>query len=170
VRSFTAFSGLLVVAATLPLSAVDVKSIVVKSSSTAKGIVMVEAELAGKAAELECFVGQTLCSALASGEYVMGRANASEGIYNDCTNVVIYKPTSSEAKEKLGVYCWLTSGDSYTPMQIETVKAHQYMAKGFHPIDCFAGQIRIRGKRLSRQAFTLFQPNAEMKWMPTATS
>jgi hypothetical protein len=103
VRPFTAFWALLIVAATLPLSALDAKSVVVKSSSTAKGVVMVEAELAGKDAEFECFVGQSLCSALARGEYLMVRANASEGIYNDCTNVVIYKATSSEAKEKLGV-------------------------------------------------------------------
>ncbi len=44
----------------------------------------------------------------------MVRADASEGIYNDCTNVVIYKTASSGVKERVGVYCWLNSGDSYT--------------------------------------------------------
>lgn len=42
-------------------------------------------------------------------------------------------------------------------------KAQQYAAKGFHPLDCFAGQVRVRQKRLSRQSFTVLRPNAEMK-------
>jgi hypothetical protein len=105
----------------LPLSAFDAKSVIVKSSSTASGMVMVEAELAGKDAEFECFAGHTLCSALPTGEYVMVRANTSEGIYNDCTNVVIYKATNSQ--EKLGVYCWLNSGDSYTDVVSNTQSA-----------------------------------------------
>ena len=44
-----------------------------------------------------------------------------------------------------------------------TAKAQEYGAKGFHAVDCFAGQIRIRGKRLSWQPFTIFRPNAETK-------
>lgn len=42
-------------------------------------------------------------------------------------------------------------------------KAQEYAAKGFFPLDCFAGQVRVRGKRLSRQSFTLFRPIAELK-------
>ena len=42
-------------------------------------------------------------------------------------------------------------------------KAQQYAAKGFHPIDCFAGQVRLRGKRLAGQPFTIVRPNAEAK-------
>ena len=40
----------------------------------------------------------------------------TEGIYNDCTNVVLYKGAGSGKKEKVGVYCWLNSGDSYTDL------------------------------------------------------
>jgi len=36
-------------------------------------------------------------------------------------------------------------------------KAQAYEAKGFHALDCFAGQVRIHGKRLSRQSFTVFR-------------
>jgi len=74
--------------------------------------------MSGKDAEFTCFAGQSLCPELAAGEYVMVRADASEGIYNDCTNVVIYKTASSGVKEKLGVYCWLNSGDLYTDLQV----------------------------------------------------
>ncbi|MGA7462962.1 MAG: hypothetical protein WBW69_22195 [Candidatus Korobacteraceae bacterium] len=42
-------------------------------------------------------------------------------------------------------------------------KAQAYEAKGFHPLDCFAGQVRIRGKRLSRQSFIVFRPDGDMK-------
>jgi hypothetical protein len=42
-------------------------------------------------------------------------------------------------------------------------KAQAYEAKGFHPLDCFAGQVRIRGKRLSRLSFTVFRPDGDMK-------
>jgi len=42
----------------------------------------------------------------------MVKADANEGVYNDCTNVVLYKASSS-ANEKVGVYCWSSSGDCY---------------------------------------------------------
>ncbi|HZP22269.1 MAG TPA: hypothetical protein VFB04_02410 [Terriglobales bacterium] len=42
-------------------------------------------------------------------------------------------------------------------------KAQEYAARGFRPLDCFAGQVRVRGKRLSRKSVTVFRPNAEMK-------
>jgi hypothetical protein len=42
-------------------------------------------------------------------------------------------------------------------------KAQAYEAKGFHPLDCFAGQVRIRGKRLSWQSFSVFRPGGGMK-------
>jgi hypothetical protein len=42
-------------------------------------------------------------------------------------------------------------------------KAQAYEAKGFHSLDCFAGQVRIRGKRLSRQSFSVFRSGGDMK-------
>lgn len=48
-------------------------------------------------------------------------------------------------------------------MKARLTKAQEYMAKGFHPVDCFAGQVRVRQKLLSRRSLTVFRPNAEMK-------
>ena len=48
-------------------------------------------------------------------------------------------------------------------MKARLAKAHEYTAKGFHPVDCFAGQVRVRQKLLSRESLTVFRPNAEMK-------
>ncbi len=48
-------------------------------------------------------------------------------------------------------------------MKARLAKAQEYMAKGFYPVDCFAGQARVRQKRLSRRSLTVFRPNAEMK-------
>jgi hypothetical protein len=48
-------------------------------------------------------------------------------------------------------------------MKARLAKAQGYTAKGFHPIDCFAGQVRVRQKRLSRQPLAVFRPNAEFK-------
>jgi hypothetical protein len=42
-------------------------------------------------------------------------------------------------------------------------KAQKYAAEGFEPVDCFAGQVRIRGKRVARQPFSVFAPNGDMK-------
>jgi hypothetical protein len=42
-------------------------------------------------------------------------------------------------------------------------KAQNYAAEGFEPLDCFAGQVRVQRKRLSRQSFTVFRPNTDMK-------
>ena len=42
-------------------------------------------------------------------------------------------------------------------------KAQEYAAEGFNPVDCFAGQVRVRGKRLPRQSFAVFRANAQMK-------
>ena len=42
-------------------------------------------------------------------------------------------------------------------------KAQKYAAEGFHPLDCLAGQVRVRGKRVAQEAFTVFRPDAAMK-------
>ncbi len=108
-------SSFLLAAALLPVYSFADQSVNVKSSSVRNRLVLVEGEIAGKAAEFTCDLGTDRCSAPSPGEYVMRKAT-TEGIYNDCTNVVLYKPTSSGAKETVGVYCWLTSGDSYTDL------------------------------------------------------
>lgn len=77
--------------------------------------------------ELTCFANSQSCSPVQPGQYVIVRATADEGIYNDCTNVVLYK-VGKDAKERVGVYCWETSGDCYlscpSEVNIDTVQSH----------------------------------------------
>jgi hypothetical protein len=42
-------------------------------------------------------------------------------------------------------------------------RAQKYAAKGVEALDCFAGQVRIQGKKVKEQPFSVFVPNAEMK-------
>jgi len=42
-------------------------------------------------------------------------------------------------------------------------KAQKYEGTGFQPIDCFAGQVKVRGKRVTRQPFSVFSPNGNVK-------
>jgi hypothetical protein len=42
-------------------------------------------------------------------------------------------------------------------------KAQIYASEGFEPISCFAGQVKIKGKRLSREPFSLFAPDQDQK-------
>jgi hypothetical protein len=42
-------------------------------------------------------------------------------------------------------------------------KAQKYSAEGFHPIDCFAGVVKVQRKRVTRQSVSVFAPNAEKK-------
>ena len=42
-------------------------------------------------------------------------------------------------------------------------KSQTYASEGFAPVSCFAGQVKVEGKRLSRQPFSLFAPNQDRK-------
>jgi len=42
-------------------------------------------------------------------------------------------------------------------------KAQKYVGTVFQPIDCFAGQVKVHGKRVTRQPFSVFSPNGNMK-------
>jgi hypothetical protein len=117
VKLATSMCVFLIAALCSALSASDAQSVFLKSSSVANGVILLEGQVSGKDAEFDCFAGTKLCSAPASGEYTMVKADANEAIYNDCTNVFLYRTTSSGVKEKVGLYCWLTSGDLYTDVQ-----------------------------------------------------
>ena len=99
-------------AASLPMFALTDQSVTVKKSTVTHGSVLVEAESDGKPVELDCDLGSKPCSAPVPGDYVMVGAT-TEGIYNDCTNIILYKATSSGEREKVGVYCWLNDGQCY---------------------------------------------------------
>ena len=53
--------------------------------------------------------------------------------------------------------------EKVTAMYPHMAKAQEYAAKGFNPVDCFAGQVRIGGKRLSSRPFTVFRPSTGSK-------
>lgn len=38
-------------------------------------------------------------------------------------------------------------------------KAQKYTAEGFNPVDCFAGQVKVRGKRAKKEPFSVFLPD-----------
>ena len=42
-------------------------------------------------------------------------------------------------------------------------KSQKYVGTGFEAIDCFAGQVKVRGKRITRQPFSVFSPDGNMK-------
>lgn len=118
---------LAVAAFTLSLHGTDEKSVTVKAISVEKGAVMVSADLQGKPTELTCEIRFSSCSQPQPGDYTMRSAKADEGIYEDCTNVVLLK-SSGAAKEKVGVYCWASNEDDCyivrcSKAQVETLPA-----------------------------------------------
>ena len=97
---------------TLSLHASDEQSVTVKSNSIENGALRVTADLQGKPTEFDCQISLSSCVQLKPGDYSMRPATADEGIYTDCTNVVLLK-SSGAAKEKIGVYCWANASDCY---------------------------------------------------------
>jgi hypothetical protein len=94
------------IAFSLRLSAED-QTITIKSHSVNKNVMLLEADLAGRQVELECFVSEKSCAALTPGDYLMVRLTRG-GIYQDCANVDIYGIAAHPPKGKqLGEYCLL---------------------------------------------------------------
>jgi hypothetical protein len=99
----------MMVAFCLPLQATDEQRITVNSTSADDGLISVTATGPnGKAIDLMCFDRASSCSVPPAGEYLMELAG-KEGVYEDCTNVVLYSSSSG----RIGVYCWENSGDCY---------------------------------------------------------
>lgn len=122
-----------VFALSLRAHAADEQTVTVKNVSIAKDDVSVKAELQGKSIHLWCSTSSPFCAEPASGEYSMVRAvTADDAIYQDCTDVVLFK-SSGVTKEKVGVYCWLDSGDCYmscgSPLNVETIPLPLLMRK-----------------------------------------
>lgn len=92
----------------LPPTPTETEKITIKNSSVHDSkVLLLEAELAGKPAELECFTNKQSCADLAPGDYSMVRRK-TEGLYMDCQNVEVYKRSGATTKDKaLGEYCLL---------------------------------------------------------------
>jgi len=87
------------------LSAENRKITIKSSSSQGTFALSIEAEIAGRPAELLCFRSQKSCVDLAPGDYLLVRPSRTL-TYSDCINVDVYKKTSNPAREKpIGGYC-----------------------------------------------------------------
>jgi len=84
----------------------------------------VSGTVSGEATELTCFSNVSSCSAVQPGQYIMVEAGASDAVYTDCTNVVLFKASTS-TKDRVGVYCWLNNHDCYIgcAVHVQTVSA-----------------------------------------------
>lgn len=109
---------LILAAPWMPLRATSTEPtpITVKRASVSQSVVSLDAVIGGKAEALVCFLNVASCAAPRPGKYVMVKAGV-KGIYQDCTNVVLYRidlyGTDANPKDEVGVYCWETSGDCY---------------------------------------------------------
>jgi len=63
----------------------------------------------------------------------------------------------------LVLFATLSFAQRMEDMYPRWAKAQKYAAAGFQPIDCFAGQVRVHGKRIVRQSFSVFAPNIDKK-------
>jgi hypothetical protein len=63
----------------------------------------------------------------------------------------------------LGVPCIAQEPSPSHESYRHSTQAQKYAAKGFEPLDCFAGQVKIRGKRIKEQPFSVFLPNGDTK-------
>jgi hypothetical protein len=158
-----------VLALSLRTHAADEQTVTVKNVSIAKGQVSVDAESQGKSIHLWCSTSGPFCVEPLSGKYSMVRAVAADdAIYQDCTDVVLFK-SSGITKEKIGVYCWLDSGDCYMscgiPLNVETFqistrKAVEFPTEEPMPPKC-KGNPKVVGRcysihgRLTRGADTV---------------
>lgn len=79
--------------------------IVVKEATTATGVVIVTADLAGKAVELQCTQGMPACVSLKNGKYILVQLPKNHGMY-DCQNVDVFSDGADPATaQRVGTYC-----------------------------------------------------------------
>ena len=52
-------------------------------------------------------------------------------------------------------------GQEQSPLPPRWTKAQKYVGTGFQVVDCFAGQVQIRGRKLRKQPFALFVPKPD---------
>ena len=92
-----------------PLLSASEKITLKSSSKQGNGkILLLEADLTGRSVDLTCFEPHPDCKELAPGDYELARLAGSEGDYNDCQNVDIYRIGADHLNEKrLGRYCLL---------------------------------------------------------------
>lgn len=95
---------ILVVLASVLLLADEKSPVVVKTTTVTTGVVIVDVQLNGKGAELQCNEGNSGCTKLKPGNYQIVQLPKNHGMY-DCANVEVYSPSASDNDQKLGAYC-----------------------------------------------------------------
>jgi len=98
-------TALLVVGFAVLVLAQDKLTLTVKDSSSTTGVVIVEAQLAGKSVDLQCNEGSPDCKALKHGSYIAIKLPKNHGMY-DCQNVDVFDVSANpETDQRLGEYC-----------------------------------------------------------------
>ena len=81
------------------------RPVMVKSSETSSGVLIVKVEDGRHTLELQCNKGMPDCTTLRPGPYQMVDLPKNHGLY-DCMNVEMYGEQDTEAKGRLmGAYC-----------------------------------------------------------------
>src|SRR5438874_10376783 len=82
----------------------DEKSpVVVKNTSVTTGVIIIDVQLKGKPAELQCNEGSPSGTKLKPGDYRMVQLRKNHGMY-DCQNGEFYWRTASDIDKKMGGY------------------------------------------------------------------
>jgi hypothetical protein len=85
------------------------QKIIVRSRDINNGVVILTVQQARNSFELQCNKGNSGCTVLDPGEYMMVRLPKNHGMY-DCTNAEVYqKSANSEVGDQLGQYCVVES-------------------------------------------------------------
>jgi hypothetical protein len=104
-KTLIVFLGFLLVFATLALAQDKQSTLIVKETSVATGVVIVDGQWDGKAVSLQCNHGYADCSPLKPGTYIGVMLPKNWGMYQ-CQNVDVYAPNADPEKDqKLGEYC-----------------------------------------------------------------
>jgi hypothetical protein len=85
-----------------------VRSIFIQESFERGGVIEILGKVGGKQVELSCtlYFRNEYCRKLKTGEYFFRFANASESVYTDCNNVILYEITPQKTLgERQGIFC-----------------------------------------------------------------
>jgi hypothetical protein len=95
----------LILATATFLLAQEKSVITVKDSSVTTGVIIIDAQAAGKNIELQCNQTSPACTQLKRGTYQMVKLPKNHGMY-DCQNADIYTDSAdTESGQRLGEYC-----------------------------------------------------------------
>lgn len=92
--------------ASMCLAEKDGKTVKVVRHSIQGAVVIIEIEINGNTAQLECTASVAHCSVPSPGTYSLVEMSAREGPYTECKNVKLYS-VHPNPRNEVGVYCLL---------------------------------------------------------------